>query len=247
MDGDAPDDLTKIEIKSSKVEIYNKYCNDVSDTPNPSNATYDRLKEQRSKTEEELLSERKGDLSRRYLTEEVTPEIVKKDDEGWYAKLKLHYYLTIGNQFLIERDRQSLKKLKDDGDGTVFRPDVNKTQLAAQIAVLKWMNVERFFDQDAEFTSYQLQEEFDRMNNPKTAYELKTILGIKLSPRDTPIGFYQRLLQQMFGMNLRFDRWQTIDGKARRVYRGCNIDADERIQVLNRFLMRDEDVLLNVS
>ena len=150
-------------------------------------------------------------------------------------------------EFLVERDRQSLKKLKDDGDGTVFRPDVNKTQLAAQIAVLKWMNVERFFERDAEFTSYELQEEFNRMNNPTTAYELKTILGIKLSPKDTPIGFYQRLLQQMFGMNLGFDRWDAINGKRARIYKGCDVDADDRIEVLNRFLYRDMEYQQDIA
>ncbi len=247
VEGEEMDETTKQEISISQAENYSKYCIDVSNIPNPDNTTYERLKEQKGGTEEELLQKRKGEVCRCYITEEVSPELVKKDDDGWYAKLKFHYYLTIGNKFLIERDRQSLSKLRDDGDGTVFRPDVNKTQLGTQIAVLKWMNVERFFDETAEFTSYQLQEEFDLFNNPLNAYQLKTILGIKLSEKDTPIGFYQRLLQQMFGMKLLFDRWETIDGKARRVYKGCALDADDRLQVLHRFFKRDEEIQENVA
>ncbi len=239
-EGDDINEETAEEIKMNKQENYSKYCQEVSDTPNPDNATHERLKEQRGRTEQELLQTRKGDLCRRYLTEDVTPVLVKKDDDKWYAKLKLYYYLTLGHEFLIERDRQSLNKLKDDGDGTVFRPDVNKTQLSAQIAALKFLNVEQFLDKDAEFSTVGLQEQFDQINTPRIAYQIRTVLGIKLSPKDTPIGFYQRLLYGLLGMKLTFDRWGTIDGKSRRIYKGCDSSWDDRNPVLNRWAERDK-------
>lgn len=242
VEGDGTDDETKKEIRSSKEELYSEYLRNVAGTPNPDPVTYERLKEQRGKTEAELLTERKGDLVRRYETEEITPETVKKDDDGWYPKLKLHYYLTIGNAFLAERERKALAKLQENGDGTVFRPDVNRSQIGARIAVLKSLGIERFLDPTAEFTSYGLQEEFDRLNNPVTAGGLKTTIGVTLSPHDTPIAFYQRLLQQLLGLKLRFDRWETIDGKSRRVYRGCDPNPDERLPVLERWLMRDSSL-----
>ena len=87
-----------------------------------------------------------------------------------------------------------------------------------------------------------LQEEFDKINTPQIAYQLKIILGITLSPKDTPIGFYQRLLEQMFGMQLRFDRWETVDKKSYRVYKGCDVNFDSRMPILRRFLNRDVSI-----
>ena len=247
LEGDAEDEETDFLIHENKMENYSNHRQAVSDTPNPSNSKYERLKETKLKTEIEELEEQKGKLCRRYLTDNIDPELIEKDDDGWYSKLMVHYYLTMGNEFLVEHDRQALGKLYENGEGTVFRPDVNKKLIGKKIEVLKWLGVEKFLDRDAEFTSRGLQEEFDRINTAQIRYQLKIILGITLSPKDTPIGFYQRLLEQMFGLQLRFDRWETVDKKSYRVYKGCDVNGDRRMAVLRRYLNRDVAIRDNVA
>ena len=77
---------------------------------------------------------------------EVTPELVEKDDNGWYPQLQLQYYLTIGNQFLAQRDKRSLSTMKERGNGKAFKPDINKRQLSAPIKALELIDIKQFLD-----------------------------------------------------------------------------------------------------
>ncbi|WP_308189940.1 hypothetical protein [Nostoc sp. XA010] len=61
------------------------------------------MQDKRAKTKTERHQQRKAELSRRYEIG-VTPDLVEKDDDGWYPQLRTHYYLTVGREFLTNRD-----------------------------------------------------------------------------------------------------------------------------------------------
>lgn len=58
------------------------------------------------------------------------------DDDGWYEKIQLHYFLTIGRSFLADRDTQVAQKLIQNGNGSLFIPDFNISQLGAVVGTM---------------------------------------------------------------------------------------------------------------
>ena len=75
------------------------------------------------------------------------------DDRGCYPKLMLHFYLTVGNEYLNNKDKRSLDKLTENSGGKLFKPDVNKRLLSLKIHSLKLLGIQQFFDRNAEFSS----------------------------------------------------------------------------------------------
>ena len=104
------------DLKETTRKNYREYCQAVPQVETPTDSELESLKNKRVKTKTERLAERKGNLFKRYEVE-VTPELVEKDDNGWYPQLQLHYYLTVGNIYLAQRDRRSLSQIKEQGRG----------------------------------------------------------------------------------------------------------------------------------
>ena len=100
------------QLKDVAETKYLAECSKVADAPIPTDSEYQKLKDKRAKTKSERWIERKGNLVRRYGDNvSITPELVAKDDEGWYGKLLSHYYLTVGRPYLIERDLKQIKAI----------------------------------------------------------------------------------------------------------------------------------------
>ncbi|MGF1490100.1 MAG: plasmid replication protein, CyRepA1 family, partial [Prochloraceae cyanobacterium] len=173
------------EIAENKKASYGEYRQKVSKADNVNDRELEELREKRSKTEAERLAEHKGNLRQRYQTE-VTPELVEKDDNGWYPKLRLYYYLTIGNQFLPNRDKRKIEALTED-TGKAFKPDINRQCIGIKVYTLNLLNIKQFFDENAEFSKYSLADWCDRLRSPKTRAELKTVFGVNICDGDSPI------------------------------------------------------------
>ena len=223
-------------LKQTRSENYQQYCQEVPQKDAPSEKELEALNNKRAKTKEERLTERKGNLIKRYGIE-VTPELVEKDDRGWYSKLQLHYYLTVGNIYLAERDRRSLSRIKEQGEGKAFKPDINKRQLSAQVKTLQLLGIEQFLDSEAEFTQESLQDWLELVIELR--FDIKTILGVSIHPeQDSAIAVAQRILKKL-GQKLEFKHQIRIGGKPTRVYQGCKLDADGRGAVFEHWLERD--------
>jgi hypothetical protein len=228
----------KTAVKNSQKQMYSEHCCCIKKKPNPPDERYNQLKEKRELTEDELIERRKGELCRRYATEDIEPDLVKLDDDGMYPKWRLHYLMTLGNIFLGSRERSSLQSLKESGSGQVFKPDFTRKQLSGQIEALKRLEIEQFLDPLAEFTSDSLLEWFEKISTPRVRAQIKTILGVTISPQDTAIAAAQRLLEKL-GLKMTKERWQRINGKAKRIYRGCDINPDGRQSIFERWIKRD--------
>nr|MDJ0728215.1 DUF3854 domain-containing protein [Prochloraceae cyanobacterium] len=233
---------TKAEISANKKAGYRQYCDRVSQAEEVSESELVELRQKRSKTETERLAERKGNLKQRYDVE-VTPELVERDDQGWYAKLRLHYYLTVGEQFLAQRDQKKIISLMED-TGKAFKPDINQQSLSAIVYALKLLNIEQFFDANGIFSKFTLKDWFERLNNPMTRGQIKTILGIKINPlKDTPIAVANRILK-LLGLKLECIGSTGGRKNKHRIYSGCKLNADGRDLIFAQWLKRDKQQLI---
>ncbi|MDJ0903916.1 MAG: DUF3854 domain-containing protein [Xenococcus sp. MO_188.B8] len=229
-------ELIKDQIKQTCQENYQQYCQAVPQVETPSDSELEALSNKRAKTKEERYQEQKGQLIKRYGVE-VTPELVEKDDRGWYPQLQLHYYLTVGNIYLAERDRRSLSQLKKQGNGKIFHPDINKRQLSSQIKALELIGIPQFLNPDAEFTKDSLADWFEMVI--KWRFDIKTLLGVSINPeKDSAITVVQRILRKL-GLKLEFKHQIRINGQPTRVYQGCNLNPDGRALVFGNWLERD--------
>ncbi|MFN6463559.1 MAG: hypothetical protein RMZ41_017330 [Nostoc sp. DedVER02] len=73
-----------------------------------SGAELKKFLDKRAKTKTERHQQRKAELSGRYEVD-VSPKLVEKDDDGSYPQLRMHYYLTLGREFLTNRDAKQAK------------------------------------------------------------------------------------------------------------------------------------------
>jgi len=229
--------LIKEDLKNNCQKSYYAYSKAVSEVKIPNDQELLTLHAKRAKTQAERLCERKGDLSKKYGVE-VTPKLVESDDKGLYPQLQLHYYLSVGKAKLAERDEDSLYQLSQQGNGKVFAPDLNKKQLSAKIKALRIINIQQFFDSEAEFSKDSLFKWFNDLLIP-LRFDLKSILGVTINPgRDSPIAVAQRFLKQM-GLKLEFKRWRGDRKNKRRIYKGCNLNPDRRSQIFDYWLSNE--------
>lgn len=234
-------------IKTTANVNYDAHCVEVSTESSCSDSEYEELKNKPSKTKTERLKVRKGELERKYATDEVSPSMVKLDDDGWYARLRFHYFLTRGRAFLEKRDRAILTKMEELGNGKFFKPDVNERLLSSPIAALERLEISQFLDPNRQFTSDSLREWFEKISQPRPRAQIRTILGINIAPeRDTPIAVAQRLLK-LLGLKMSCLGRLGSRGARARVYRGCNLDPDGRQDIFERWFFRDSEKYRNDS
>ncbi|WP_307730475.1 hypothetical protein, partial [Chroococcus sp. FPU101] len=193
---------------------------------------------QNDKTPQQRYTHRKGKLCRRYLTEEITSEMVARDDGGWFSQLTLHYYLTMGKPFLTQREQKKVKSLASKNGGFVFKPDVNKIALTPKIKVLEFLQIERFFNPESLHDNDSLADWFKNIIVPH-AHAIKTVLGLTINPeKDSPVAVAQRLLGRL-GLKLTCIGRKGSRGNRKRVYQLLDPNLDGRNEILSRWHERD--------
>jgi hypothetical protein len=228
----------KDEIKSAKNENYSGHKKSVLNADSLSNSEYDSLKEKRELSEGERNQLKRARIERTYGIN-LTDELITKDDDGWYPQIRLHYFLTVGNDFLANRDQKKLNDSIENGEGKIFKPDMNRSLLSAKIQLLKILEVDQFFDSDREFTGDNLTEWLERFKSPAFMSQIKSILGFTLSMKDTAISFAQRLLRLLGLKLICVGQRRREDGSRYRLYHGCDPLADGRGEVFDRWIERD--------
>ncbi|MDJ0578355.1 MAG: DUF3854 domain-containing protein, partial [Xenococcaceae cyanobacterium MO_234.B1] len=117
------------EIRDTRDEEYKKENQAIALATTITNEHLLSLKKKRRKTQEERRQERKGELTEKYKIK-VTPELVEKDDKGWFKQLKLHFLFTKGRKFLSKIDQKILSTLSNNNK--IFIPDINKSLYSVQ-------------------------------------------------------------------------------------------------------------------
>ncbi|MEH2380838.1 MAG: hypothetical protein V7K27_18465 [Nostoc sp.] len=113
--------------------------------------------------------------------------MVQKDDDGWYPQLRMHYYLTLGREFLRNRDSKRAKAQLEAGENSVWKPDFNKRQMLPAVLLLENLNLLQFLIPDV-----QLRGSDEKMLEFKALavthrHVIKNYLNVSISEKHTPI------------------------------------------------------------
>jgi hypothetical protein len=233
---DSTDDTTAEEIKQTRDEGYQAECQEVAAANNPDDKMYQTLKEKRSKTKQERLSQRKGQLCRRYEGS-TTSSLVAKDDEGWYSQLGLHYSLTVGRQYLEGRDRRRLDAQLDTGKGALWKPDFNHSQLVAQVRMLEELGIPQLLQRERT-TASDLEGMAEKAITH--AWEIKSVLHLNLTENSSPVQIAQALLDKLDYKMPYLGRFGSKDNR-QRVY-GAAVpisDPIDRSEIFQKWWERD--------
>ncbi|WP_404827133.1 plasmid replication protein, CyRepA1 family [Dendronalium phyllosphericum] len=235
-DSDETKEVVK-EVKAAFKELYRSECQGVSQSEDVSDAELKKLQEKRVKTKEERYQQRKAELSRRYEVE-VTPELVEKDDNSWYPQLRLHYYLTLGREFLANRDAKRAKAQAEAGENSIWKPDFNKGQMLASVLLLEKLNLLQLLTSGERLRgSDEAMQELKRVAL-ENRYLIKTWLNITISDKLTPITIAQKLLSKI---NLKLSYVGRLGHRGHResVYKFV-APLDGRNAIFDSWLNRDE-------
>lgn len=224
-------------INAVRQQNYESQCEEIASASDLSGEQYQQLKKRLVKTLHERQALQKYDLHHRYGIP-VTPELVRRDDGGWYGKLRLHYYLTLGRPYLADRDAIVAQKLIQQGEGSLFLPDFNGSQLGAAIGTLEVLGVPILLANPARLLSgsdpdLQQMAELAIQNRS----EIKTILGIGIASNAAPIPIVRRLLDAI-GFGIQGLGMKVVGKKRVRAYQLASPE-DEREEVFEQWLNRD--------
>lgn len=245
-------EAVKASMKAIADENYQTYCEKVTDAPILSEFEMEKAKRKKTKTESERLAEKKTAIANRYLTEDITPPLVQRDDEGLYGQLQLHYFLTVGQAFLKDRDRKKVEALSSQG--RTFKPDVNRRCMSVKVKALEAINIEQFFDNDRNFSNadVDLREWLEKLISCRR--DTKDILGMNISAefkidkdtgeitterKETPIGVAQRLLGLMGLKMTCLGQKRDDQGNRVRYYQMIDLNPDDRNAIFDRWFKRD--------
>ena len=132
-------------LKACKTELYEAECQKIVEVGNPNDTEYQKLKDQRSKTEEERNKYRHGYLFRAYGIP-VDEKLIKQDDKKWYSPLRLHYHLTRGREFVNAHDANNAVNQIIAGEGSIFTPDFNTSQVRSKIWMLEMIGIHEILE-----------------------------------------------------------------------------------------------------
>ncbi len=228
-------DYLEQATKTRNANQYN-YALFIASQPLLTQEQYQELKTKRKKTKDELAQERHYEIYSRYGVE-VTPELVLMDMDGYYPKLRLHYYL-LHPEFVHQRDKRHLQKQLEFGEGKVCLQDLKL--LSAQVQVLKLLGIDSLLELDAEFTSEseEILEFADKVI--RFSRDVGDYLGISPDTKASPIRIVQDVLRNKIGLPLKCVRQIKLpDGTRQRVYAfECPMS---RYSIFDQWYIRDEE------
>ena len=216
-------------ITEISTQNYLAECSAIACCPNLSTRQYQSLKKKLIKSLSDRRQLRKYEIQQRYFLP-VTPELVSLDDDGWYQKIRLHYFLTVGRPYLADRDTIVARKLIEQGNGSLFLPDFNQSQLGAIVGTLEILGIPILLqDCTRELRNTDTDLQYLAAIAHDNRREIKTILNIGIAKNYTPITIVSRLLSKV-GCKINCVRSQTQNRKRIRVYQILSPkDARERV------------------
>ena len=231
-------DLTLVAaITEISTQNYLSECGEIACAPKLEEREYNALKKKAIKSLSDRRQLRKYELQKRYHLP-ITPELVSLDDEGWYQKIRLHYFLTVGRSYLADRDTQVAQKLIERGDGSLFLPDFNSSQLGAIVGTLEILGIPVLLGaekRELRNTDTDLQSLAAIAHRNRR--EIKTILNLGIAKNYSPITIVSRLLNKI-GCKIGYLRNESLNKKRVRVYQILN-PQDERERVFEYWLSTD--------
>jgi hypothetical protein len=216
---------------------YQAECQAIATSPSLTPEQYQKLKKRPVKSLSDRRQLKKHELQHRYHLP-ITSELVSLDDNGWYDKIRLHYFLTVGRPFLADRDAKVARQLIKQGNGSLFLPDFNRSQLGAIVGTMEILGIAALLSniqRELRNSDEDLQQlAAIALNNRR---EIKTIIGIGIAKNYSPVIIISRLLKQI-DCQLQYIRSESQNKKRIRVYQLVQ-PQDNRDQVFQSWLNID--------
>lgn len=229
--------LVTQDIKGIQAHSHLTEAQAIAAAPTITPIEYEQLKDQRAKTTDERYAQYKHELQRRYPIP-ITPELKIKDDAGWYAQLRLHYYLTHDPTFVRWRDLNEWQGHIDRGDGKVALQDVRL--LTAQVEIFKILKLLDLLNPERQVRATDPDVSLIRHRAVQYGHDIKAVLNLTISPKMTPIEVVQALLSKL-GLKLTcVGRDVTAEGRrgGLRVYQ-YQLPEDGREAIFAQWQQRD--------
>jgi hypothetical protein len=166
----------------------------ISDSPEISSTEYKKIKDQTIQTARKRNSKRKHELQCRYPVE-ITPEVKLKDDGGWYAQLRLHYYLEHDPELVKLHDMQELQGHLDRGDGKILVQDVRL--LTAQVEALRSLKILDLLKpgEPIRATDPEIQHVITLATHYKE--DIKALFNLTITDKVAPMAIVQSILNKI--------------------------------------------------
>jgi len=231
------DNTLEQAITEISTQNYLAECDAIACAPDLDEQQYQMLKKRLIKSISDRRRLKKYELQQRYHLP-ISPELVSLNDEGWYEKIRLHYFLTVGRSYLADRDTQVARKLIEQGNGSLFLPDFNNSQLGAIVGTLELLGIPVLL-QNLERELRNTDDDLQSLSAIAHANrsEIKTILNIGIGKNYTPMTIVSRLLS-MIGCQIKCVRYENTNKKRVRVYRILSTE-DRREKVFAHWLNKD--------
>ncbi|MEO0854428.1 MAG: hypothetical protein AAFY15_13125 [Cyanobacteria bacterium J06648_11] len=186
-------------------------------------------------TPDERAQLRKHQLEKRYCAP-LEPERVIQDDNGWFPQIRLHYYLTLGYEYLPKRDREKAEAIASE-DGKIFAPDLNRSQLSNQIAALKVLGIDRLLEKSRLISNADKDLIALAELVQQNIWATKAVLNISIRDDDTPIQIVCKLIAKL-GLKLECVRRTGSRGERTRIYR-ITPPEDDRFAIFAKWAERE--------
>jgi len=217
---DCPDDDrdTSGEINALRILNQVEEAVAVAEAEDIDREQFEKLEQQRSKTDAERYKEAKFRLKEIYKAE-VTPELRQLHQDKWLGKIQLEYLLTHNPDFLWMRDRKNIDSQIKSGDGQLCLQDVRQSM--CKVMVHKLLNTLQFCDPTKEWNN-KSPEVLEFVGKAlKFAADIKTFTGIKVSREKVaknPIGVVGSFLGQL-GLKLTTGEQRRVGEERVRFYK----------------------------
>ncbi|NJR17512.1 MAG: bifunctional DNA primase/helicase, partial [Calothrix sp. CSU_2_0] len=203
-------------VKAASQELYVEECQAIANSETISDSEFKKLQDKKAKTKTERHQERKASLNERYGVD-VTPELVWKDEDNWYPQLRLHYFLTLGREQLVERDAKRAKSQIETGESAIWKPDFNKGQLLPAVLILEKLNIGHFLMPGIMFRGSDVELQKLKALTVQHRYTIRDYLGVTISEGMSAIAIIQKLLSKL-GLKLTYVGRMGSREKRERVY-----------------------------
>jgi hypothetical protein len=239
----------KEELTETRDKNYQQLCAEISQASTPGSDRLKTLQQKKAKSIPERLEQRKGELSDRYDESLVTRELVELDDRGEYSKAQLHYYLTVGEEFLSDREKTRMERLLEAGENEIFLPDANRSLLGGKLAYLKALGIPQLLAKDVEWSN-DSQVLIDLAIKTKQFRDsIKDVLGISVNFErkgkneeplpPSPVSIGQKYLKECLGLKFSDPIKRGTRGNQQRFYQPVEV-SELRGKILAIWQQRDK-------
>jgi hypothetical protein len=248
------DSDTRGEIKTLRILNQVEEAVAVAEAEDIDREQFEKLEQQRSKTDTERHQGEKFRLKEIYKAE-VTPELRQLHQDKWFSKILLEYLLTHNPDFVLMRDRKKIDSQIKNGDGQLCLQDVQ--QITGKLKIHEFLNTLQFCDPTKEWSNKSPEVLEFASKALKLAADIKDLTGIKVTQEKAtkdPIGLVGSFVAQL-GRKPKLIEQRRIGEERVRFYRfdavasanvfdraGNKLSEPEglRAQIFEAWVQRDE-------